>query len=180
MSLISAEIDVSGKSYDADEWVRTQFPVFEAMLINEEAQVNGYVMLIDCSGMTLQMQKFFGLERMTRNKDTNVRFLEFTLYIPKLDRRQSKTLLAIDERRSKSQETMFLNVICCENFVSKYFDLPSSVVFTFSIATYLVQLRYLNLHLHQYFVYSSNEWSSQSNSKLKVFKSKKRLIKPVS
>ena len=90
MSLIPAEIDVSGKSYDADEWVRTQFPVFEAMLINEEAQVNGYVMLIDCSGMTLQMQKFFGLERMTRNKDTNVRFLEFTLYIPKLDRRQSK------------------------------------------------------------------------------------------
>lgn len=70
---LSAEIDSSGKSYTADQWVQSQFPIFESLLIDEECQVNGFVMLVDCGGITMQMQTFFGLDKMTRGKDTNVR-----------------------------------------------------------------------------------------------------------
>lgn len=66
-----SQIDTSGKIYNADEWIRSQIPVFESMLIDEESQVNGYVMLVDCSGITIQLQTFFGLERTMRSKYTN-------------------------------------------------------------------------------------------------------------
>lgn len=66
-----SQIDSSGKSYGPDEWVRSQIPIFESMLIDEESQVNGYVMLVDCTGISVQLQTFFGLERSMRSKDTN-------------------------------------------------------------------------------------------------------------
>ena len=61
--------------------MRSQLPIFEAKLIDEEAQVNGYIMLIDCTGITLQLQTFFGLDRMTRSKDTNVGSTVFFFFV---------------------------------------------------------------------------------------------------
>ena len=63
--------------------------------------------------------------------------------------RQSKTLLTIDERRSKSLETVFTIAICRkmgDKWQSKtrflaIFDLRSSIILTFSIAAYPVCLR---------------------------------------
>ena len=53
-------------------------------------------------------------------------------------RRQSKTLLTIDERGSKIDRNSFRVTNGIKNSVSIYFDLRSSIVLTFSIAAYPV------------------------------------------
>ena len=75
--MFSAEIDSSGKSYTVDEWLHSQLPIFESLLIDEECQVNGFVMLVDCGGITMQLQTFFGMEKMMRGRDTNVRLTTY-------------------------------------------------------------------------------------------------------
>ena len=95
----SANIDCSGKSYTVDEWVRSQIPIFEARLINEESVVNGCVILFDWAGSSMKFQSFFGLEKLTRTKETNVSTMYYWLcvtasVVPMIDYNQSSVAFA--------------------------------------------------------------------------------------
>ena len=78
------------------------------------------------------------------NQYDSSHFLELTMYTP--GRRQLKMLLTIDEHGSKLIETVLSIAICHQSgdkwqlktLLLKIFDLCSSIVLTFLIATYPV------------------------------------------
>lgn len=60
-------VDPSGRHYNSNDVIKTGFALSEYFLMDEATQVNGFVVLMDFTGMTMKHQSFHGMQNLKKN-----------------------------------------------------------------------------------------------------------------
>ncbi|KAK3606628.1 hypothetical protein CHS0354_000041 [Potamilus streckersoni] len=64
-----SKMDYTGRFFGPDEFTRAVMPIFDFLLLEENIQVNGFTVIVDCTDVTLKAQAWFGMDRIRKGQE---------------------------------------------------------------------------------------------------------------